>query len=147
MLSTPTRMCVVCVLRRILDCMCGESVFRSLGGVIGSVQDMCGLRSRWFRVPGGWVWDSVFARGTEICDGRCHSVEEIVCILVENGRIEGRNPQVFLILCLWSQISVRERIWLERRLCRYVAGIWGQETYFVESRRCFWMLQECVWIE
>ena len=43
MLSTPTRMCVVCVLRRILDCMCGESVFRSLGGVIRSVQDMCGV--------------------------------------------------------------------------------------------------------
>lgn len=72
------------------------------------------------------MWDSIFARGTEICDGRFHLVEEIVCILVENGSIEGRNPQVFLCLCLWSQIWF-ESIWLERRFCTYVAGIRGQE--------------------
>jgi hypothetical protein len=82
------------------------------------------------------VWDSVFARGTEICDGRCHLVEEIVCILVENGRVEGRNPQVFLFLCLWSQIfGTRE--FGRREGC--VDTLLGFEVrnVFVESRRCF----------
>lgn len=117
------------VLRRILDCMCGESVFRSFGEVIRSVQEICGLRSWWFRVQDDGC-------GILFLLGAPRSVVEgVTCwkrLCEFWSRMEALKAETlwFFYFCASGARFRYERIWLERRLCRYVAGIWGQERIY-----------------